>query len=205
MFSQCHNCLCQICAELFCYILKWYFPLTHVSKIDINTLIKPFSQIIKNQLIILFNSNVLVEFNFFMILIICFFVTIFEQCIDNKYIALKMSLRSVKNDVGKNLLIINRILFSTNVVNFLSTSLCAFLININIFNNSLKRWFLILIYLIKRQNIFFRDICINCFANFQNLCFVYDFLFVIICMKMSLLVFFILWINKYLTQFFLFF
>ena len=84
-----------------------------------------------------------------------FFIMIAEQWINIKYVAPKMSLRSAKNETEKNSLIKNHVLFSKNVANFLSTSFCAFLINVSIFNNSLKTWFLILIYLIKRHNFFY--------------------------------------------------
>ena len=49
------------------------------------------------------------------------------------------------------------------------------------------------------QFFFIRGIYINRFVGFQNFFFVYDFLFVIICVKISFSIFFILWINKYLT------
>ena len=136
-------------------------------------LIKSFSQIFKNQLMMSFNSNVLFRFNFFMILII-FFVIIAEQCINIKYTAPKISFRSVKNEAGKNLLIKNRVLFSKNVVSFLSTSFCAFLISMNIFTNSFKTWFLILIYLIKRHNFFL-------FATFVSFVF-WNFKIFVLCM-----------------------
>ena len=55
------------------------------------------------------------------------------------------------------------------------------------------------------QFFFIRDICINHFMKFQNFCFVYIFLFVIVYIKINFSIFFILWINKYLTQFFHFF
>ena len=49
------------------------------------------------------------------------------------------------------------------------------------------------------QFLFIRDICINCFSKFQNFCFVYDLLFVIIRVKINLSIFFILLINEYST------
>ena len=55
------------------------------------------------------------------------------------------------------------------------------------------------------QFFFIRGICINCFLKFQNFYFVYDLLFIIVCVKISLSIFFILWIDEYLTQFFCFF
>ena len=55
------------------------------------------------------------------------------------------------------------------------------------------------------QFFFIRGIYINCFSKFQNFCFVYDFLVVIVHVKIILPVFFILWINEHLTQFFHFF
>ena len=179
----------RIIMLFFWYVLKWYFWLTHVWKNNINTLIKSFSQKFKNQLVMLFNLNVLFKFNLFMTSTTFFFIMIVEQCTDNKYVAPKMSLRSAENDAGKNSFVKNHVLFSNNVVGFLSTPFCVFLISVGIFNNSLKTWFLILIYLIKRHKFFFRDICINRFAEFQNFCFVYDFLFVIICMKIRLSIF----------------
>ena len=42
-----------------------------------------------------------------------------------------------------------------NVINFSSTFFYMFLISVNIFNNSFKTWFLILIYLIRRHNFFY--------------------------------------------------
>ena len=74
-------------------------------------MIKSFSQIFRNQLIILFNLNVLFEFNFFMILIIFFFIMIVEQCINNKYVVSKMSFRWVESEIGKNSLIKNCVFF----------------------------------------------------------------------------------------------
>ena len=103
----------------------------------------------------LFDLNGLFEFNFFMILITFFFITTAGQCINIKYAAPKMSLRSAGSEAGKNSLTKNRVLFSKNVVSFLSTFFCMFLISVNIFDNSFKTWFLILIYLIKHHNFFY--------------------------------------------------
>ena len=129
----------------FWYILKWYFWLAHIWKNDINTLIKSFSQVFKNQLMMSFNLNVFDHF---------FFIIIAEQCIDNKYVASKMPFKSAENNAEKNSSAKNRVLFSKNVVNFSSTFFCVFLINVNIFNNSLKTWFLVLIHLIKHHKFF---------------------------------------------------
>ena len=85
-----------------------------------------------------FDLNVLFESNFFMILIIFFFVMTVEQCIDDEYVASMMSFRSAECDVEKNLFVKNRALFSKNVTNFSSTSLCLFLISVSIFDSSLK-------------------------------------------------------------------
>ena len=117
-------------------------------------MIKSFSQTFKNQLMMLFNLNVLFEFNFFMILITFFFIMIAEQCINIKYVAPKMLFKSTKNETEKNSSVKNHVLFSKNVVSFLSTFFCAFLISVNIFNSSLKTWLLVLIYLINRHNFF---------------------------------------------------
>ena len=131
-------------------------------------MIKSFSQIFKNQLMMSFNLNVLFRFNFFMISNTFFFIMIAEQCTDIKYAAPKMSLRSVRNKIGKNSSIKNHVLFSKNVINFLSTFFCMFLINMNIFNNSFKTWFLILIYLIRRHNFFlFATFVSIVFQNFK--------------------------------------
>ena len=110
-----------------------------------------------------------------------FFVMIAEQCINDKYAAPNMSLRSAESDVGKNSSAKNRVLVSKNIVNFSAMSFCAFLISVSIFDNSLKTWFLILIYLIRRHKFFFCIICNNRFAKFQNFCFVYDLSFIFVC------------------------
>ena len=110
-----------------------------------------------------------------------FFIMTVEQCINIKYVAPKMSFRSAENEAEKNLSIKNRVLFSKNVVSFLSTSFCAFLINVNIFNTSLKTWLLILIYLIKRHN-FFQ------FATFISIVF-WNFKIFVFCMIFCLQLF----------------
>ena len=97
-----------------------------------------------------------------------FFIMTAEQCINIKYVAPKMSLRSAEGEAGKNSLVKNRVLFSKNVVSFSSTSFCMFLINVSIFNNSFKTWFLILIYLIRRHNFFlFATFISIVFQNFK--------------------------------------
>ena len=131
-------------------------------------LIKSFSQIFKNWLMMLFNSNVLFEFNFFMILIIFIFIMIAEQCTNTKYAAPRMSFRSVESEAGKNLLIKNHILFLKNVISFSSASFYAFLISVGILNNSFRTWFLILIHLIRRHKFFlFAAFVLIVFQNFK--------------------------------------
>ena len=102
-----------------------------------------------------------------------FFITTAEQCINIKYVAPKMSFKSAENEIRKNLLIKNHVLFSKNVVDFLSTPPCAFLINVGIFNNLLKTWLLILICLIKRHNFFYL------WHLYQSFCEISKFLFCI--------------------------
>ena len=84
-----------------------------------------------------------------------FFIMTVGQCINIKYAAPKMSLRSAGNETGKNSSAKNHVLFSKNVVSFSSTFFCMFLIRVGIFDNSFKTWLLILIYLIKRHNFFY--------------------------------------------------
>ena len=97
-----------------------------------------------------------------------FFITTAEQCTNIKYVSPKMSLRSAKSEAGKNSSIKNRVLFSKNVVSFLSTSFCMFLINVGIFSNSFKTWLLILIHLIKHHNFFLFAAFISIvFQNFK--------------------------------------
>ena len=55
------------------------------------------------------------------------------------------------------------------------------------------------------QFFFIRGIRINRFLKFQNLCFAYDLLFAVVCVKISFSIFFILWIDEHLAQFFHFF
>ena len=50
-----------------------------------------------------------------------------------------------------------------------------------------------------------RDIHINRFLKFQNLCFAYNLLFAVVRVKIRFSIFFILWIDEHLTQFFHFF
>ena len=148
------DCLVVVCGLFirlitmlfFWYVLKWYFWLTYIWKNDVNILIKSFSQIFKNQLMISFDLHVLFEFNFFMISITFFFTMIDEQWINDKYIVPTMSLRSAESGIQKNSSTKNHVLFSKNVFSFSSTSFCVFLISVGIFNNSLKTWLLILIH-----------------------------------------------------------
>ena len=131
--------------------------------------------LMKSFKMIFINLNVLFEVNFFMISINFFFITIVKQFIDNKYVASKISLKPAENDAKKNSSIKNHVLFSKNVVNFLSTSFCVFLISVSIFNNSLKTWLLILIYLIKvkHYNFFYSR------YSYQSFCEISRFLFCI--------------------------
>ena len=98
-----------------------------------------------------------------------------------KYAAPKMSLRSAENETGKNSLVKNRVLFSKNVINFSSTFFCTFLISVNIFDNSFKIWFLILIYLIKHHKFYL-------FTTFISIVF-WNFKIFILCIIFCLLSF----------------
>ena len=79
-----------------------------------------------------------------------FFITTAEQCIDIKYAAPKMSLRSAEGEAGKNSSAKNRVLFSKNVASFSPTSLCTLLTSMGIFGSSLETWLLVLAHLARR-------------------------------------------------------
>ena len=182
----------RIIVLFFWYVLKWYFWLTHIWKNDVNTLIKPFSQIFKNQSVMSFNLSVLFEFNFFMTSTTFFFIMTAEQCTNIKYVAPKMSLKSTKNKIEKNWLTKNRVLFSKNVVSFSSTLFYMFLISVDIWQFIQNMTFDFDLFDQTSQFFFIRGIRINRFLNFQNFCFVYNFLFAIIRVKVNFSIFFIL-------------
>ena len=153
----------------------------------------------------LFSSNVLFEFNFFMTSIIYFFIMTVKQCIDIEYVVSKISLKSAENEIEKNSLIKNHVLFSKNVVSFSSTFFCMFLISVSIFDNSFETWFLILIHLIKHHNFFLFATLYQFFFEILKFLFcVWSFVCSCLC-ESKFFNFFILWISEYSTQFFHFF
>ena len=150
-----------------------------------------------------FNSNFLFEFNFFMISSIFFF---HNDCwtVQQHWIHYAKNVAQISQRWNWKKFIDQRPCF-------VFKKCCQFFVNIflHVFNQCehFQKFIQNTIFdsdlFDQTSQIFFiRGICINCFFKFQSFYFAYDLLFVIVCMKISLSILFILWISEHLTQFF---